>query len=131
MPKLQQFKQSISYQNDPTTLFNQLCAKRPATLLLESAEIDNKQGIKSVMIIDSALRITALNTQVKVSAFTENGAALLPLLANSFSKGVKKQLISNTLTLDFPTIDNLQDEDSRLKSLSVDRIYLITSFFFN
>lgn len=119
MPKLQQFKQSIRYHNDPTEIFNQLCANRPATLLLESAEIDNKQGIKSVMIIDSALCITALNTQVTITALTENGLALLPLLANSFSHNVTKQLTDNVLILDFPAIDNIQDEDSRLKSLSV------------
>lgn len=119
MPKLQQFKQLIRYHNDPTEIFNQLCANRPATLLLESAEIDNKQGIKSVMIIDSALRITALNKQVNITAMTENGAALLPLLANAFPDSVTKQLTSQHLQLNFPTIDNLQDEDSRLKSLSV------------
>ncbi|WP_392561346.1 anthranilate synthase component 1 [Orbus sturtevantii] len=119
MPKLQQFKQLICYHNDPTKIFNQLCANRPATLLLESAEIDNKQGIKSVMIIDSALRINALNTQVTVSALTENGLALLPLLAESFPPQATKQLTHNTLTINFPVIDNLQDEDSRLKALSI------------
>lgn len=121
MPKLKQFTQTISYYNDPTEIFNQLCAKRPATLLLESAEIDNKQGIKSVMIIDSALRISALKTQVNVEAFSANGMMLLPLLAQSLPDSVQKQLDNdaNRLTLHFPMIDPLQDEDSRLKSLSV------------
>lgn len=120
MPKLQQFKQLINYHNDPTQIFNHICADRPATLLLESAEIDNKQGIKSVMIVDSALRISALNTQVTVNALSANGASLLPRLANSFSDEVSKNLTDdNQLILTFPAISNLQDEDSRLKSSSI------------
>lgn len=121
MPTLQQLKKIVHYHNDPTQIFNQLCEKRDATLLLESAEIDNKQGIKSVMIIDSALRITALNHQVQVAALTKNGATLLPLLAQSFNTNVTKQLSTETqtLTINFTPIDEVQDEDSRLKSLSV------------
>lgn len=121
MPTLQQLKQIIHYHDDPTRIFNQLCDKRNATLLLESAEIDNKQGIKSVMIIDAALRITALNQQVKVEALTGNGATLLPLLAQSFKQCVECQFTSDnqTLTLTFSTSNPIQDEDSRLKSLSV------------
>lgn len=121
MPTLQQLKKIVHYNNDPTQIFNQLCEKRDATLLLESAEIDNKQGIKSVMIIDSALRITALNHQVQVAALTKNGATLLPLLAQSFNTNVTKQLSTETqtLTINFTPINEVQDEDSRLKSLSV------------
>lgn len=121
MPTLKQLQHSIHYHNDPTEIFNQLCAQRTATLLLESAEIDNKQGIKSVMIIDAALRITALNNQVTIVALTENGASLLPLLVQSFKQGVDKILETEkqTLTLNFTQINNDLDEDSRLKSLSV------------
>lgn len=119
MFKLKQLTQPISYHNDPTEIFNQLCQERQATLLLESAEIDNKQGIKSVMIIDSALRITALARTVNVEALTPNGAALLPLLAQSLPSSVKKHQYVNKLTLEFPVIDHHQDEDARLKSLSV------------
>lgn len=120
MPKLKQFKQLVGYYNDPTKIFNHICAGRSATLLLESAEIDNKQGIKSVMIVDSALRITALDTHVTIVALSQNGASLLPFLNNSFSDNVKKNFITETrLELDFPIISELQDEDSRLKSESI------------
>lgn len=120
MPKLQQFKQVSSYHNDPTQIFNHICADRPATLLLESAEIDNKQGIKSVMIVDSALRITALQTTVTITSFSANGTSLLSLLANSFGPEINKTFTNNNqLTLKFPIISDLQDEDSRLKSRSI------------
>lgn len=120
MLELKQLKKSIDYYDNPTEVFNQLCHQKQSTLLLESAEIDNKQGIKSVMIIDSALRITALHKKVKIEALSANGVALLPLLADTFPDIVTKQLVNdNLLLLEFPVIDDLQDEDARLKSLSV------------
>ncbi|MFQ0973105.1 anthranilate synthase component 1 [Gilliamella sp. CG13] len=119
-PTLTQLTKTICYHQDPTLVFNQLCENRPATLLLESAEIDNKQGIKSVMIVDSALRISAINTQVTFEALTTNGEKLLPLLHHAFDEKVIKTFDhSQKLTLSFPTINSMQDEDSRLKSLSI------------
>jgi anthranilate synthase component 1 len=50
------------YRENPTALFHQLCGARPATLLLESADIDSKDDLKSLLLVDSALRITALVT---------------------------------------------------------------------
>ncbi|NUF27427.1 anthranilate synthase, component I [Gilliamella bombicola] len=119
-PTLTQITKTIGYYQDPTQVFCQLCNNRPATLLLESAEIDNKQGIKSVMIVDSALRISAINNEVTFKALTTNGEKLLPLLQHSFlDKPVNVQMDEKTLKLVFPAIDSMQDEDSRLKSLSV------------
>ncbi|MDF7671316.1 anthranilate synthase component 1 [Orbaceae bacterium ESL0721] len=117
---LTEISRSIGYYSDPTALFYKLCHNRPATLLLESAEIDDKQGIKSVMIIDSALRITALKNIVTVIALTPNGKALLPYLAESLPPEVRKQFMGDeALQLTYPPVNPLQDEDSRLKSLSI------------
>ncbi|OCG28343.1 anthranilate synthase component I [Gilliamella sp. wkB108] len=119
-PTLTQITKSIGYYQDPTQVFYQLCDSRPATLLLESAEIDNKQGIKSVMIVDSALRITAINTEVTIDALTTNGQKLLPLLQEAFTdKVLNLHIDDDQLKLVFPLINNMQDEDSRLKSVSV------------
>jgi anthranilate synthase component I len=119
-PAFTQITKTIGYYKDPTQVFYQLCENRPATLLLESAEIDNKQGIKSVMIVDSALTISALNNEVIFQALTSNGQKLLPLLQHAFPDSVIKiQLDKNNLKLVFPPVDSLQDEDSRLKSLSI------------
>lgn len=72
-PTLQLLTASACYRDDPTALFHQLCGARPATLLLESAEVDNKQNLKSLLVIDSALRITALGQTVTLEALTRNG----------------------------------------------------------
>ncbi|MDY3263824.1 MAG: anthranilate synthase, partial [Escherichia coli] len=38
-----------AYRDNPTALFHQLCGDRPATLLLESADIDSKDDLKSLL----------------------------------------------------------------------------------
>ncbi|UDG81441.1 Anthranilate synthase component 1 [Candidatus Profftia lariciata] len=118
-PILNLLTKTVTYCNNPTALFHQLCGHRTATLLLESAEIDNKQNLKSLLVIDSALRITALGRNVTIQALTNNGCSLLPLLDRALSLEVKRDMQQNKLVLYFPVINTLQDEDTRLKSWSV------------
>ncbi|MEC5341584.1 anthranilate synthase component 1 [Brenneria populi] len=118
-PKLELLRTEAIYRNDPSAIFHQLCGARPATLLLESAAIESKQNLKSWLIVDSALRITAFGRQVSVQALTANGASLLPLLDKALSAEVVIEAHPNGRELTFPPADNMQDEDSRLRSLSV------------
>lgn len=78
-----------AYRDNPTALFHQLCGDRPATLLLESADIDSKDDLKSLLLVDSALRITALGDTVTIQALSGNGEALLALLDNALPAGVE------------------------------------------
>lgn len=111
-PTLQLLTATACYRDDPTALFHQLCGARPATLLLESAEVTSKQNLKSLLIIDSALRITALGQTVTLEALTRNGAALLPLLDAALPAEVDIQVRPNGRELTFPVINEVQDEDS-------------------
>ena len=63
------------YRENPTALFHQRGA-RPATLLLESADIDSKDDLKPAAGGQRA-RITALGDTVTIQALSANGAALL------------------------------------------------------
>jgi len=117
--KLELLTSQGSHRGDPTAIFHQLCGARPATLLLESAEINTKQSLKSLLIVDSALRITALGRVVNIQALTTNGASLLPLLDASLPADVQNVARPNGRELTFPVIDTLQDEDARLRSQSV------------
>ncbi|NKI76237.1 anthranilate synthase component 1 [Dickeya sp. CFBP 2040] len=118
-PELELLRVEAEYRNDPSAMFHQLCGTRPATLLLESAEIDSKLNLQSLLIVDSALRITALGSQVSIQALTANGATLLPLLDNALPADVIVDAHPNSRELTFPEIDVMQDEDARLRSLSV------------
>ncbi|PHM45451.1 anthranilate synthase component I [Xenorhabdus mauleonii] len=107
------------YKTDPTLLFHQLCNNRPATLLLESAEIQSKNNIKSILIIDSAMRITANGYQVTFEALTPNGKNLFPILAALLAEKAQLNIESQVMHAHFPTAEHNLDEDSRLKSDSV------------
>lgn len=91
-----------AYRDNPTALFHQLCGDRPATLLLESADIDSKDDLKSLLLVDSALRITALGDTVTIQALSGNGEALLTLLDNALPAGVENEQLPNCRVLRFP-----------------------------
>ncbi|MDG9697227.1 hypothetical protein QC281_45085, partial [Streptomyces sp. DH17] len=118
-PTLEQLTCEGAYRDNPTALFHQLCGDRPATLLLESADIDSKDDLKSLLLVDSALRITALGDTVTIQALSGNGEALLALLDNALPAGVESEQSPNCRVLRFPPVSPLLDEDARLCSLSV------------
>ncbi|MXP50941.1 anthranilate synthase component 1 [Pantoea sp. SoEX] len=109
----------VPYHDNPAILFHQLCGSRPATLLLESANIDSKQNLKSLLIIDSALRITAIDNCVYLQALSKNGLILLSLLDNVLPSSIKNKINTHELILKFSNHSNIQDEDNRLKSKSI------------
>ncbi len=45
-PHLELLTCEAAYRHNPTALFHQVCGARPATLLLESADIDSKDDLK-------------------------------------------------------------------------------------
>ena len=118
-PMLELLTSDAIYRENPTALFHQLCGARPATLLLESADIDSKNDLKSLLLVDSALRITALGDTVTLQALSDNGASLLPLLDAALPAGVENTRQPNGRVLRFPSVSALLDEDARLCSLSV------------
>ncbi len=118
-PALELITDDGVYGENPTSLFHQLCGARPATLLLESADIDSKNDLKSLLLVDSALRITAIGDTVTLQALSDNGAALLPLLDAALPAVVENQHQPQGRVLRFPAPSNLLDEDARLTSLSV------------
>ncbi|AMO49708.1 anthranilate synthase, component I [Kosakonia oryzendophytica] len=118
-PALELLTSNAAYRGNPTALFHQLCGARPATLLLESADIDSKNDLKSLLLVDAALRITALGDTVTIKALTVNGAALLPLLDAALPTGVENTVSVDGRELRFPPVSTLLDEDARLCSLSV------------
>lgn len=118
-PALELLTSDAIYRENPTALFHQICGARPATLLLESADIDSKDDLKSLLLVDSALRITALGDTVTIHALSANGTALLELLDSALPSGINNQRQPNSRVLTFPPVSALLDEDARLCSLSV------------
>lgn len=123
---------SVPYSQDPTSVFHTLCANKTDSLLLESAEIDSKQNLKSLLLIDSAVRIVCHGHQVMFQALTDNGQHLIEHLNENVKDDVDNTLSGNLLILNFsePCID--LDEDSRLREASsFDALRLVQHSFTN
>ncbi|MGF1686452.1 anthranilate synthase component 1 [Photobacterium japonica] len=116
--KLELLSLDVPYVAEPTELYYSVCGNRPHNLLLESAEIDSKQDLKSLMLIDAAVRIVCRGKQVRLEALTDNGLNVLQTLENEIADGIAVQREKACLILHFPTAERALDEDSRLREPS-------------
>ncbi|QCI19144.1 anthranilate synthase component 1 [Buchnera aphidicola] len=120
------------YHSDPTTIFNHLCESKPATLLLETAEINKKNALESIMIIDSAIRFTSKKNSVKLTPISINGKEILFNLKQHIPGNIKIEEKNKSIILTFPNIPRDLNEDEKLFSLSVlDAFRLIIKIFKN
>jgi anthranilate synthase component I len=112
---------SGSYVADPLSAFNYLCHGQSNNILLESAEIDSKDELKSLLLVDAAVRLECMGDSVSCTALTDNGRAVLPLFVEHCPQGVdcKFDQGAYVVTLNFPKPSSQLDEDSRLKAPSV------------
>jgi len=110
-------KQALTYHTDPLKLYQQVTNNAPHTMLLESAEVESKDHLKSIVLTHAAMMIRCDGYQLSFSALTQNGAALLAPIANFFSDA-QQQRDNDTLIVTLQKATELQDEDARLKSTS-------------
>lgn len=113
---------SCDYIKDPLAAYQQLCYQKPNSLLLESAEIDSKAGINSMILVDTALKLTCHGSVVVAESISDNGQALLSWLAERLSDFIPEQSSeqpTGKLTLHFPQAATDLDEDSKLLAPSV------------
>jgi anthranilate synthase component 1 len=64
---------STHYQNDPLSVYQLLCHQQQHNILLESAEIDKKHLLKSLLLTDAAVKIVCNGATVTFSALSLNG----------------------------------------------------------
>ncbi len=121
---LQITQQPLPYYADTAAMFHQLCHARPHTLLLDSAEIQSKNSLKSLLFAKSALHIFCDERQVTFAALTENGQALLPRIAEALAQlqpapNCKFDDKLPRLYAQFPVLNEALDEDARLKTATI------------
>ena len=108
------------YIDNPLAAFAHLCGNKSNALLLESAEIDSKDDLQSLLMVDAALRMECRGNRVEVKALTGNGASVLPLFACHAPEGLHvTERTDTSVTLLCDDADSELDEDSRLKAASV------------
>jgi anthranilate synthase component 1 len=128
--KVETLLQKGHYIADPLSAYQYLCNNKSHNLLLESAEIDSKDDLKSLLLVDAALKLECHQQVVSCTALSSNGASLLSLLQQNAPSGVDTEfdLKAQSLQLKFPPADPTLDEDSRLKAPAVfDALRLIVN----
>lgn len=115
---LETLRVSLPYQAEPLRVFQNTCSTKGEHLLLDSADIGTKQQVKSLLLIDSALRITCNAQQVTVDALTDNGCALLSWIEEQLKHSAITERTLEQLTLIFNTDSTALDEDARLRQVS-------------
>lgn len=104
----------VPYPKDVLSRYQQLSASSHYSMLLESAEIDSKNSVKSIMLLDAALRIECNGLQVAITAISANGQSLLPYLAEKLQPLAQTLLSPKLLQLTFSQPDPLLEENLRL-----------------
>ena len=106
------------YQADPLAVYHQLCGEKPHNLLLESAEIDKKHQLKSLLLTDAALKIVCWGNTVTFTPLTVNGEAALAFARQKLSDLAQLSSTEKTLTAVFAPAATELDEGSRLKAIN-------------
>lgn len=119
-PYLQTSGKSVKYHSDLAAVFTTLCPPQSNGLLLESAEISSKNSLKSLLLINAALKITCLGQKVTFTALTNNGIPLLPLIEEKLQGSAHlSKTGENQLQATFSPLAQNLDEDSKLQSATV------------
>lgn len=111
---------NANYQSDPLRVYQLLCQNKENNLLLESAEIDKKHLLKSLLLTDAALKIVCNGNTVTFSVLTLNGRAALQFAIAQLQPHAELSLSNNknTLTAIFPEIPTELDEKARLMAVN-------------
>jgi len=110
--------ETVKYQTDPLAIFHQLSKDTDNNLLLESAEIDKKHQLKSLLLTDTALKITCHGNLVTFEALSKNGQAALEFAQRQLADHAKLTFKNKILNAVFPDVAPQLDEKSRLLAIN-------------
>lgn len=114
---------AIDTHLSPLTIFKHhlsRSAENRHSILLESSEIETKADVKSILLLQAALRIECNHRQVTAQSVTANGHNALTHIKQQLKlSGVAfTQVNHQTITVNYPAIPANLDEDSKLKQAS-------------
>lgn len=114
----------LPYTADTQQLYQRLCGDKPNTLLLDSAEIQSRKHLKSLIMVQAALQFTCNGSSVVIRALTANGAQLLPYLQQHLQDLADITATDSQLECNFHTAStalNELDEEQRLRHQSTEQ----------
>ncbi len=121
---VQTLTDSAPYQGDPLSVYRLLCNNKPHNILLESSEIDKKHLLKSILLTNSAVKITCHGQDVEFLALTTNGQAAINFAAEQLKDHAELSLQENSqgvlekFTARFALAPTELDEKSRLMAIN-------------
>lgn len=119
LPFIQTKIRCIPYCSDLTQVFNTLCQQNQQTLLLESAEIESKDSVESLLIVRSAVKIKCESGRVIFTALTENGLGLLLALRHYFCDLITLiEVTDQQFQFICPLLDTNIDEEEKLHTFT-------------
>ena len=132
-PYIQTVSKSVDYHSDLAAVFTTLCPPQSNSLLLESAEISSKNSLKSLLLINAAVKITCLGQSVTFTALTKNGTSVLPLIEEKLQDSATLFKISeHQLQAEFSPLAQNLDEDSKLQAATIfDGLRVINQIYHN
>jgi len=109
---------TANYQADPLAVYHKVCGNNHHNILLESAEIDKKHQLKSLLLTDAALKISCQGNTVTFTPLTDNGLAALAFAEQALIAHAKLTRVDNQLVAIFPEVMRQLDEKSRLLAVN-------------
>lgn len=107
-----------NYLEAPLALFEQVIKTNEHSLLLESAEIDSKDNLKSLMLVDAAVKFECHGAKVFCNALVDNGLPVIAFLTEIFSKldsVTVEESNDDSLVIEFAATNVNINEEQRLK----------------
>lgn len=101
------------YQEQPLDVFQTLVENNQESVLLESADVTSKDRLKSILIIDAALKITCNDLTISVVSLSNNGDNLLKSLCD-YLVDYLSEATEKTARFEFTRADANLDEEKRL-----------------
>lgn len=117
--QVETIEKHVPYHSDPLTVMEHVCSPAHPALLLESAEIDSKDNLKSLLMTQGALRIECMGNTINCTALTDNGLAVLPVIKTALKGKVSLSEVDKGVKIVLPAPTDNLDEDNRLKATSV------------
>ncbi len=109
----------IKYRSDSCELLQRIAEHKKHCLLLESAQVDSKENLKSLLLIDASVRIECRGSRVRVEAISENSRTIIKYLKFQLSNYLLEDECSDELLVfEFPKPEYGLNEDQRLKSVN-------------
>lgn len=122
--KIETITDNARYQSDPLSVYQLLCHNKNHNILLESAEIDKKHLLKSLLLTDAAVKIVCNYNTVTFTALSLNGEVALNFAEQellNYKDSIAERSLSvdkKTLTVTFAPVPTELDEKSRLTSVN-------------